>query len=371
MAEEGRQSRIVGTGSAEVAVFTAQDGAVEGESGEAEEYFDVDVECFDLCEGFERVCSLPSTSLRGLDFTDIWGERRKKEDSNSHYDLYQRTLLENLVLANQKATRNYETLLKNIGPSSELAGGDEDKSRQPFDLESQAGAAASARALISEASNPESELEWTIRDSVKRIERTLLQYERSGPRSISTPRMTVQIDLEKEFRRSRGPSPWVVLSIARTDQNRERLPTYNESWIPSEREMFGSLAAGAFESLAIDEDEEEQYRSRSRSRSRSRVRFQQANAPYDDYRYAAPGPSRRSEALQAEIDEKRRLISDSLEEMSRRGERIDSVSYDSDPLASGAVQFKKGARTKTWYSSVTSVWDSLPSPQTAMNQIQK
>lgn len=365
MAEEGREGRIVGPGSPKVAIFTAQDGTVERKSGEAEEHFDVDVECFNLCQGLERVRLPPNLYLPAWISLTLWGDCRKKEDSNSHYDMYQRTLLENLVLANQRATRNYETLLQNIGPSSELAGGDEDKSRQPLDLETQAGAAASARSLISESSNPESELEWTIRDSVKRIERSLLQYERAGPRNASIPRMTVQIDLEKEFRRSRGPTPWVVLSIARTDQTRERLPTYNESWIPSEREMYGSLAAGALEGLAIDEDEEEQYRSRSRSRSRSRVRFQQGSAGYDDYRHTAPGPSRRSEALQAEIDEKRRLISDSLEEMSRRGE------YDADPLASGAVQFKKGTRTKTWYSSVTSVWDSLPTPQAAMNQIQK
>ena len=181
--------------------------------------------------------------------------------------------------------------------------------------------------------------------------------------------MTVQIELEKEAPRSssrdtRGRpnpptrTPWTLLSVERKE--REISPSYNESWIPSEKEMYNSFAGGALEGLTVEDD-------RSRSRSRSRVRFQDQ---YQENRSAQPGPSRRTDAYQAEIDETVGLMHENIGRGSQRGNRVDSLNNNgSDPMGTGAAQFRKGApKTKTWYSSLLG---SIPSPTLAISSIQR
>ncbi|ETI28831.1 hypothetical protein G647_01283 [Cladophialophora carrionii CBS 160.54] len=264
-------------------------------------------------------------------------------------DLYQRTLLENLFLANQQATRKYEALLSMIESQGENA------------------LAATGQSLYQDPGS-EPELAPSVRHSLKHIQRALLQFERSAPMSYGSSRMGVQIELEKELSRSRdaraGSKPWVLVSIGRKE---EVPPSYNESWIPSEGEMYGSIAAGALEGLTVADYDE---RSRSRSRSRSRVRFQgQYHDPYQPYQNSQPGPSRRTDALQADIDETMGLMHENTSRVSQRGERQDSLVGNADPLTSGAVQFRKGAaRTKTWYESI---FDSITSPNSAISSFQE
>ncbi|OCT46554.1 hypothetical protein CLCR_01855 [Cladophialophora carrionii] len=264
-------------------------------------------------------------------------------------DLYQRTLLENLFLANQQATRKYEALLSMIESQGENA------------------LAATGQSLYQDPGS-EPELAPSVRHSLKHIERALLQFERSAPMSYGSSRMGIQIELEKELSRSRdaraGSKPWVLVSIGRKE---EVPPSYNESWIPSEGEMYGSIAAGALEGLTVADYDE---RSRSRSRSRSRVRFQgQYHDPYQPYQNSQPGPSRRTDALQADVDETMGLMHENVSRVSQRGERHDSLVGNADPLTSGPVQFRKGAaRTKTWYESIV---DSITSPNSAINSFQK
>lgn len=336
MAQEGRESRALRSGSAEVAVFAAKDGAAEGESGEVEEYVGTHAQCFDICEGFEgRVSSY-------VVFRVGWGllTSNRTEDSPKKNDLYQRTLLENLMLANQQATRKYETLLKTIETQGE-------------------GALLATYQTLNQEPPSESELSPSVRHSLKHLERSLLQYERAAPISYGNARMGVHVELEKDLARSRDargrPSPWTLVSVER---RADTPPSYNDSWIPSEGEVYGSFAGGALEGLNVDD-----YR--DRSRSRSRVRFQETYADsYDNYRPTQPGPSRRTDASPAEVGETVGLMHQS----SRRGNRLDLESQR-DPLSSGAVKFQKGgARTKTWYSSLL---ESIPSANTAMTSLQK
>jgi vesicle-associated membrane protein 4 len=227
--------------------------------------------------------------------------------------------------------------------------------------------AATGQSLYQDPSS-EPGLAPSVRHSLKHVERALLQFERSAPISYGSSRMGVHVELEKELSRSRdargGLKPWVLVSISRKE---EVPPSYNESWIPSEGEMYGSMAAGALEGLtAADYDE----RSRSRSRSRSRVRFQeQYHDPYQPYQHSQPGPSRKTDALQAEIDETVGLMHENINRVVSRGEgRLDSLVDNTDPLNSGAVKFRKGERTKTWYESILG---SIPSPNSAINSFQK
>ena len=152
-------------------------------------------------------------------------------------------LIENLIRANQEATRNYETLLRTIGARENALSDEARGTREAADGASIAGTTinmssisdleppASTIAISNSdaAMNLEqppadegSEVESTIRACLKRIEDTLLQFEQSDLAAASEPRIAVSIELEKEVSRSQPetrelPKPWVVLSIVRKD----------------------------------------------------------------------------------------------------------------------------------------------------------
>jgi hypothetical protein len=256
-------------------------------------------------------------------------------------------VLENLINANQQATKKYETLLKALETQGETS---------MLQL---------SQTLYRDA-NSEPQLDWSVRDSLKRVERALIQHAQSATSSYGSSKITVQIEVEKELGRSRSirerPQPWVVVSIDR----KENLPAYNESWIPSEVELYGSMVAGTLEGLNVPEEEYSQ--SRSRSRSRSRVRFEERRDSYQAYRPAAAGPSRTAGGDPAEYDEAASLMHDDYRR-SRRGDGYAPPLDQADPLQSGAVKFQKGgARTKTWYSSIL---DSITSPTSTLTTLQK
>lgn len=152
-------------------------------------------------------------------------------------------LIENLIRANQEATRNYETLLKTIGARENALSDGASGTREPEDGASIAGTTINMSS-ISDLQPPSStiaisnddaamnleqapaykgsEVESTIRACLKRIEDTLLQFEQSDFASTSEPRIAVRIELEKEVAKSESetrelPKPWVVLSIVRKD----------------------------------------------------------------------------------------------------------------------------------------------------------
>ncbi|KAJ9602338.1 SNAP receptor activity protein [Cladophialophora chaetospira] len=266
-------------------------------------------------------------------------KQTETEDSPKRNGLFEKTLLENLLHANQQAMRKYETLLSTVESQGESA------------------LLAKAHALYRDPSY-EPELAPSVRHALKHVEHTLLQYERSAV-SYDNSRVSVHIELEKDLTRSRGtrdrPTPWDLLSIVRRDQ--EIAPSDNDSWIPSKGEVYGSFAGGAIEGLTGDDYGEG-------LREPSDVRFQEQDRDsYPHHRQPQPGSSRRTD--RGEGDEAVGLMHDTSTRSPQRG---DQSKGQADPLASGAVKFQKGAKTRTWYSSLL---DSIPSPETALSTIQK
>ena len=51
----------------------------------------------------------------------VAADRRDRKQAQPPKDEYQQLLIENLVAANQEATRNFHTLLKTIGPANETS----------------------------------------------------------------------------------------------------------------------------------------------------------------------------------------------------------------------------------------------------------
>jgi hypothetical protein len=210
-------------------------------------------------------------------------------------------LIENLIRANQEATRNYETLLKTLGARENTLSDGHSGTRDREDGASIAGTTINMSS-ISDLEPPAStiatsnhntpinleqvpadegrEVESTIRACLKRIEDALLQFEQSDPAAASEPRIGVRIELEKEVSKirpeTRGiPKPWVVLSIVRKD---------------------------------------------------------------------APPPLRTpSIALQADIDDTIASMHENLRKVSQRGERLDSLQDKTDNLAVSAQGFRRGA----------------------------
>ena len=151
----------------------------------------------------------------------------------------------------------------------------------------------------------EDELEWSLRGCLQRIETTLFELERSAPAAYGDSRLAVQIEVEKELGESRHfsgrPNPWVVLSMARKKQDTSQ-STY-DSWIPSNQEMYGSIAAGAVESLAGDEDDH-------------------------------------IAALQAESDATAQIMRENLNRIFQRGERLDTLQDQNANLRRASAGFE-------------------------------
>jgi hypothetical protein len=210
-------------------------------------------------------------------------------------------LIENLIRANQEATRNYETLLKTLGARENTLSDGHSGTRDPEDGASIAGTTINMSSIsdleppastipISNHNTPinleqvpadeGSEVESTIRACLKRIEDTLLQFEQSDSAAASEPRIGVRIELEKEVSKPQPeahgpPKPWVVLSIVRKD---------------------------------------------------------------------APPPLKTpSIALQADIDDTIAVMHENIRKVSQRGERLDSLQDKTDNLAVSAQGFRRGA----------------------------
>ena len=243
---------------------------------------------------------------------------------------------------------NYQTLLQAIELQSEAA--DQGPTRSLDSEVTQAGPSAtnSSNTLV-KLPPSEAELEWSMRGCLQRIERTLLQFERSAPRSMTEPRMAVQIDLEKELGESRytsgRPNLWVVLSIARKKQD-SAPPTY-DSWMPSNQEVYGSIAAGAVESLADDDYAPVEYSGASTQR---------------------PAVPSKPFAIQAAINDTAQMMRENINKVTQRGDRLDSLMEKAGETSPSVAAFRRNGRSKTWYSSV---WESVPSPTAAISNIQE
>ncbi|KIW84289.1 hypothetical protein Z517_03539 [Fonsecaea pedrosoi CBS 271.37] len=232
-----------------------------------------------------------SDLLNAADSTD-----EKESSSKDHNDdddddddnASSRTLLGNMLRANEEARKNHQPALNATGSRDNARPGDS-----------------------------------TIQSCLRHIGNALLRFEHTSSATQHPSRVRVRIELEKVFGPSRyqpgRPNPWVVRSIVRSTAHPR--PEYA---VPSnpEPDMYSSVAAGALESLNIEDYDEPQYYSR---------------APAYRSDGAGRGPALAREAQQP-LD------------LSERG------------------QGQRRSSQKPWYSSV---WESLPSPTTAMGSIQE
>ncbi|OQV04703.1 hypothetical protein CLAIMM_09552 [Cladophialophora immunda] len=281
----------------------------------------------------------------------------KKTASQDDDDAYQRTLLENLLRANEEATRNYQHLLKTIGPDGETPapgqaqteGPDAANAQFPGALrESAAGGpfvapprdippgqnidGSTPRGLLPQ----QPPLVSTIRGCLERIERALLQVDQASSLPGHSPRVGVHIELEKDFGSPRyapgRPNPWVVLSIVRKDRRWPERASTPSKFEPDDLDMYASVAAGAIESISIEE-EAPQYRNRPQMR----------------------------------IDEGAGVMRERINRVSRRPGPLPVLEGESEPL-DPSIRVQRRSSGKPWYSSV---WESLPSPTAALGSIQE
>jgi hypothetical protein len=259
----------------------------------------------------------------------IWPRKKSspKEDEG-----YQKVLLENLVLANREATRNYEALLKTIG--HQVDGHSLGQSRS---LESEAptltdqetiSTATAFASLVKQPSSDkdlassniaeaavaqESKIESTIKACITSIENALIKFEQSDTTDQEDPHIAIHIEVQRDNikpnKDTRGlPAPWKVVSIIRK--------------------------AGTASPQAVGKS-------------------------------SHPDPSQIGDTIS--------VMQNSIEQVVARGERLDSLQGETDNLAVSARAFRRGSnrirkQMAPWYIKV---WNSLPSTGDAVSSIQK
>lgn len=284
-------------------------------------------------------------------------------------------LLENLVRANHEAIKNYQTLLRTIGPQPQTPDLEQTRSLDlppyespignPTDGSSAVGAPfiSTIRSLAppdetitpmpSSVVQDHSRLESTIRGCLKRIENALLQFEQSSSLSTSEHKIAVSIELEKDIRNSSSSipeplKPWIVLSIVR-NRNISVPNTVSSTPLPvnlatSTKSEFGGA------SLAT------------------------ASGTSDPR-------NQRTAMLQAEIDGTVAVMRQHMHQVLERGERLDTLQDRTESLGVSADGFRSARRRiskashsrskKPWLSAVWDSLPSLPSPTESLASIQE
>jgi hypothetical protein len=185
---------------------------------------------------------------------------RRRKQSQPPKDDYQRLLIENLIAANQEATRNFQTLLRTIGPSDETGSIMTTSTRKLSIGESTLVAEVApsdevqAWSMVTEEANPKrrappetnlaerprgmpsldedsgssqfaisgtSSATETTMACLKRIQQALDQFEASEENLKSARQIAVSIEVYKHILQSdidaRMRKPWEVVSIARRE----------------------------------------------------------------------------------------------------------------------------------------------------------
>ncbi|KAK5233538.1 hypothetical protein LTR47_005160 [Exophiala xenobiotica] len=261
--------------------------------------------------------------------------RAEKNSSTKDEGDYQKMLIENLIRANQEATRNYETLLKPIEARENTLNDGHSGTRDPEDGASIAGTTINMSSIsdleppastvaISNDNTPinleqvpadeGSEVESTMRACLKRIEDTLLPFEQSDSAATSEPRTGVRIELEKEVSairpETRGPpKPWVGLSIARKDA-------------PSPLETHLALQAGIDDTIvAMHESTQKMHESTQKMLEHIQTMHENTQKMHEHIQ----------------------TMHENIQKLSQRGERLDSLQDKTDNLAVSAQGFRRGA----------------------------
>lgn len=291
--------------------------------------------------------------------------RRKKYPKED--EGYQRMLLESLLRANQEATRNYEALLKTIGPK----GGNEETSGTSRLFDSEALAVGGEEIvltlspilplakssfsdqdltlsnIVEDSGLQEFEVESTIKACIANIENALIEFEQSDTTSEKCSLISVRIDVQKDsinsIQEARNlPAPWTVMSIARMDEGPGQATVDRSSAGKS------SLNAVSVGSRVVDA---------------SGISTSQNGSSTDDSNPAE---------FESQIEAVASMMKENLELAAIFGERLDTqnslLPEETHSLAASSQAFRRAREVTPWH---TKAWNSLPSASDIVNPIQQ
>ena len=360
-----------------MAVFAAENARATGQPGATEEHVGPDVERLNIRqEGANRVGNVRMHSPPSS------ADLRHRKQSQPSKDEYQRLLIENLVAANQEATRNFQTLLKTIGPADEnssiMTASTREMSigestlvaqEEPSDLEQtrfvvteqasskyprapDTGVTERSRDLdgsdgigIGESaiSSTNSATE-TTRACLKRIQQALDQFEASEENLKSAGQIAVSIEVYKHILDSdieaKRQKPWEVAQIRRQYDTALEAAQAGELLEPGDRKSKPVVQVGAGQGvsnenfsdktkamLGISSRPVELHPSSKRMGIEAGV-----EEPYDAHvpsvgshgDFGRMSGNERTSALQAQVDKTVSVMRNSINKVSERGERLDS-----------------------------------------------
>jgi vesicle-associated membrane protein 4 len=325
----------------------------------------------------------------------VTANRRHRKQSQPTKDDYQRLLIENLVAANQEATRNFHTLLKTIGPANETSsiaaastsdlsiGGStimaqevEWGQEQPKSLATMEANSGRQRAPdtnkvehardILASGDDRSVDKFTISDiysatettmaCLKRIQQALDQFEASEENLKSASQIAVSIEVFKHIScsdfQTRKRKPWEVASIARRLDGKELEAGFSDKSPQRPASLYDTAratsAAPSFfkpeEVLRVDP-------------------YISAGEP--DAVPGQIGGNQSTAALQAQIDDTVGVMRENIKKVVLRGEKLDALQDKTDYLSSSSQAFKRGPnrlrKQQGWLSTLNRAWQNLPS----------
>jgi hypothetical protein len=325
----------------------------------------------------------------------VTADRRDRKQIQPAKDDYQRLLIENLVAANEEATRNFHTLLKTIGPANETSsiaaastsdlsiggstimaqevGWGQEQPKSLATMEANSGRQRApdtnmvehARDILA-SDDDRSADKFTVSDKysatettmacLKRIQQALDQFEASEENLKSASQIAVSIEVFKHISYSgfqaRKRKPWEVASIARRLDDKELGAGLSDK---SPQRPAGLHDAAQATSAAPSFFKPEEV-----------LRVD----PYipADGSNTDPGQiggNQRTAALQAQIDDVVGVMRENINKVTLRGEKLDALQDKTDHLSSSSQAFKRGpnrlGKQQGWLSTLNRAWQNLPS----------
>jgi hypothetical protein len=323
----------------------------------------------------------------------LTGDNRKQ--SRPAEDDYQRLLIENLVAANQEATRNFHTLLKTIGPANETSsiaaastsdlsiggstimaqevGWGQEQPKSLAIMEANSGRQRApdtnmverARDILA-SDDDRSADKFTISDKysatettmacLKRIQQALDQFEASEESLKSASQIAVSIEVFKHISYSdfqaRKRKPWEVASIARRLDGKELEAGLSDK-SPQRLVDLHNVARATPAAPSFFEREEV-------LRVDPYISADGSNTVPD-----LISGNQRTAALQAQIDDTVGVMRENINKVTQRGEKLDALQDKTDYLSSSSQAFKRGPnrfrKQQGWLSTLNRAWQNLPS----------
>jgi Synaptobrevin len=262
--------------------------------------------------------------------TADWRYRKQSQPVN---DDYQRLLIENLVAANQEATRNFHTLLKTIGPANET---------------SNIAAASTSDLSIGGSTIMAQEVQW----------------DQEHPKSLST--------MEANSGRQRAPDTNKVehaRDIPASDDDRSV-----DKFAISDKYSATETTMACLKRIQQALDQFEASEENLKSASQIAVSIEVfKHISYSDFQARKRKPwevasiARRlnDKELEAGLSDIVGVKREDIKKVILPGEKLDALQDKTDNLSSSSQAFKRGANRpreqQGWLSTLNRAWQNLPS----------